>query len=342
MKILFLSPGFYPKSFGGVEKHAFFVARELVKEGNTITVITEADKNIVTEQSGGIKVVSCYFGKKSWFKKFRIWVALWKNKRLLFDSDIIHCHDVFFWYLPFRFLFPQKKVYITFHGYETRFPPSKKAILIRKLSEKLASGNICIGSYIAKWYGTKPNYIIYGGVSAGLSHRVSESQKSGAKMKILFIGRIEQDNGIRTYCDILEELKKRNIHFEFIAIGDGRCRAKFEKYGIVTGFVRQTEKYIQEADIIFASSYLSILESLGQQKLVVSVYENPLKRDYLLTSPFEKYCIMGSDANEISGKIVDYIKHPNSCETFIQSGSLFARKHTWKRVVDIYKKLWNI
>jgi hypothetical protein len=53
---------------------------------------------------------------------------MWNNRDLIKEADIIHCHDVFFWYLPFRFLFPQKKVYIPFHGYEGNNPPNKRKI----------------------------------------------------------------------------------------------------------------------------------------------------------------------------------------------------------------------
>ena len=64
--------------------------------------------------------------------------------------------------LPFRFLCPTKKVYTTFHGYEGNSIPTKKAILMHKISEKLSNGNICIGDFLEKWYGTKATYISYG------------------------------------------------------------------------------------------------------------------------------------------------------------------------------------
>ena len=81
--------------------------------------------------------------------------------------DIIHIHDVFFWYLPLRLLYPRKKVFITFHGYETQFPPSRSAIWQRRLAAKLTSGNICVGDYIGKWYGIKPTLVTYGATDLG-------------------------------------------------------------------------------------------------------------------------------------------------------------------------------
>ena len=88
---------------------------------------------------------------------------MWQNRSLIKEADVIHAHDVYFWYFPFRFLFPFKKSFVTFHGYES-YPIRKKAIMVRKLSEYLANGNIIVGDFIKKWYGTTPNYVIYGGV----------------------------------------------------------------------------------------------------------------------------------------------------------------------------------
>ena len=150
MRIVFLSPRFYPE-IGGVEKHAFEVAKRLSKKGHKIAIITEGNKDERFKMDN-IEVHRFYFGKKSWLKKFIIWQKLFSKRNLLKKADVVHCHDVFFWYLPFRFLYPRKKVYTTFHGYETRFPPSKKAVMVRKLSEELSLGNIIVGDYIKKWY----------------------------------------------------------------------------------------------------------------------------------------------------------------------------------------------
>lgn len=163
MNILFFSRLFYPH-IGGVEKHVYEISKQLIKEGHMITVVTEQyTKDLPSEETyQQIKIYRIPV-KQNRFKKFIVWKWFFQHLPLLKRADIIHCHDVFFWYLPFTF-FLRKKVYTTFHGYETVFPPQQKAILIRKLSEKLSQGNICIGAFIEKWYGTKADIISYGGV----------------------------------------------------------------------------------------------------------------------------------------------------------------------------------
>ena len=168
MTILFFSRLFYPH-IGGVETHVLEVGKRLVKRGHKIIVITEkyqskGESAKVTGEVDGIEIRRIPVERDSGVvplsgtpqndggKKFRIWWWLWQHKDLIKNADIVHCHDVFFWYLPFRFLYFNKPVYTTFHGYETKFPPSKKAIFVRRISEKLSWGNICVGDYIKKWY----------------------------------------------------------------------------------------------------------------------------------------------------------------------------------------------
>ena len=118
MKILFFSRLFYPH-IGGVEKHVLEISRLLIKKGHKVCIITEKYENNLKSQEviEGIDVYRIDIKNKS--KKLSVWSWLFKNVNLIKDADVVHCHDVFFWYLPFRFLFPFKKVYTTFHGYES-------------------------------------------------------------------------------------------------------------------------------------------------------------------------------------------------------------------------------
>ena len=59
-----------------------------------------------------------------------------------------------------------KKVFITFHGWETEYPVRLTAKLQRYLYSKLAVGSIHVGSWISKFYWDKPNFITYGGINS--------------------------------------------------------------------------------------------------------------------------------------------------------------------------------
>jgi phosphatidylinositol N-acetylglucosaminyltransferase subunit A len=106
MKILFLAARFYPQR-GGVENHVYQLSQELIKKGHSVTVITEAPEGEWTYSTHvkGIEVIYTDFGSRGFAKKFRIWWRLWRLRKDVEKADVVHCHDVFFWYLPMRLLY---------------------------------------------------------------------------------------------------------------------------------------------------------------------------------------------------------------------------------------------
>lgn len=356
MKIVFISPAFYP-SIGGVETHVLEVSRELVRRGHSVKVITEQKSSdwqsylSSDNEAGKLKSIeeSTYFvhkkldqidiyyfkfGQPSFLKKFKIWILMLHNLNLFRHADIIHAHDVFIWYLPLRFILFQKKIFTTFHGYEGKFPPEDKAILIRSISNKLSYGSINVGAFIEKWYRTKSDYVTYGGVKEikNLENKIYEKRK---KIKILLVGRLEKDISVQTYADTLKELTKKSVPFTLTVIGDGSFRKLLESYGSVLGFKKNIQKYIKKHDVIFASSYLLILESLQMGKQVLSAYSNPLKHDYLHNSPFEKFITISSSHKELAKVII----RGGNKERQLK-GQRWANTQTWKKVADMYEELW--
>ena len=359
MNILFLTRQFFPH-IGGVETHVWEIATRLIKRGHEVTVVSERDCYEYQSLKRSARMAGINdFGsltrqryrkkseknrKESRKKKWYIWWWLFRNRKLIERSDLIHCHDVFFWYLPFRFLYPRKPVYTTFHGYETRFPPPKKAILIRKLSELLSWRNICVGDYISKWYGTKPIYVTYGGVEIIPinTNTTNKYQSKNKKLKILFIGRLEEDTGLLIYLKTLELLKIKKISFEFEACGDGSLRGEVEQYGMVYGFVKNLDSYINKADLVFSSSYLSILQSLLNKRLVIAAYNNPLKEDYLKMAPFAKWIVIENSPEKLVRKIKYFIRHLEDRMRFVNKAHEWVKDQTWDNVVKLYIRLWKL
>lgn len=343
MKILFLTRLFYPH-IGGVEKHVLEVSKQLIVKGHSVIVITEElpEKKLLRQDGiDSIKIYRIPVGKNNWFKKFRIWRQLWKYRKIIREADIVHCHDVFFWYFPFRLLHPFKKSYITFHGYETYFPPSKRAIFIRKVSEKLANGNICIGEYIKKWYGTKPTFVTYGGVN--LIHN-SESRIQNAKKQdsALFIGRLDRQTGILTYVEAIEILKKKMPKFDFCIIGDGKLRGKIDKKIKILRPLKNASEYFQKYNFVFVSGYLSILEAMAAKRLVFAAYDNPLKEDSLRITPFSKYIVIANSPSDLISKIFFYLDHLKEKEKLVKSAYGWVRDHSWEQIASTYLKLWKV
>ena len=348
MNILFFTRLFYPH-IGGVEKHVLELSKNLIAKGHKVTIITEdlstADIPIYLQSKKiplheiykGISIYRIYVGENNWFKKFRIWRELFKLKKLIDSAKIVHCHDVFFWYLPFRFLFPFKKVYITFHGYEN-YPLKSSQIIMHKIAELLSRGNICIGHFMKKWYGTKANYISYGGVNAfDIKNQKSNIKNNSA----VFIGRLDEQTGIKTYIKAVKLIRKKIPDFKFEIIGDGKFRKDIEKDFKVQGFKNDPQNYFQQYNFAFVSRYLSILEAMIVKRFVFAVYDNPLKKDYLEMTPFSKFISISNSASDLVSKISFYLKNPKEKERMVENAYSWAKKQTWDEIVNIYLKLWR-
>ena len=240
MKVLFLTRRFWPE-IGGVEKHVLEVSKRLVEMGHEmgyeVVVIAENAKGfirplLVTVPSTSEECIRtpprCFeihripVGSNEKLKKFQIWWWLWENRQLIKQADIVHAHDIGFWYWPFRFLYPEKPFFITFHGWEGEFPIPLKNKIVRKISEKIAWGNICVGDYLKKWYGTKADFITYGGVDN--SPRRSPFDKLRATIRgvfpIVFIGRLEKDTGLPIYLGAMESFKVSKFQSGFFGRRD--------------------------------------------------------------------------------------------------------------------------
>ena len=254
MKILFISRLYHPH-LGGVEKHVREVSKELIKKGHRLTVLTEKyDRNLKNEETvDKVKIVRFSYPQIKLFGLLSIWKYIFQNRKIIVNADIVHCHDVFIWYLPFRLLYPKKKVYVTFHGWEGIWPIPWKNIMIRRLSAKLSKGLITVAKGTAKHYGIKSDKIIYGATSK-ISNIDYRNKKD--KHKIVFVGRLNKDNGILSFFEWLRKHKKYNVDF----VGDGDLKDQCKKYGVVHGYTDSTP-FMKEAAICVPGGYLSFIEA---------------------------------------------------------------------------------
>ena len=360
MTILFFARRFYPL-IGGVEKHVLEISKILVSKGHKVIVISETppgshstayqSDSSSARPAGKLKNLESYNinpGKDDWFKKFRIWRQLWKHRDLIRSANVVHCHDVFFWYLPFRFLFPSKKVYTTFHGYEGNNIPNKNAIFMHKVSEKLSNGNICIGEFLKKWYGTKPTFITYGAVNINNQEAEIRKQKSKKNM-IVFVGRLEEETGIMEYLKAFEIIVKKYPSLKLEVLGDGSLMKEAETFVSKNklnvkfhGFVENTAEFVERATFVFVSRYLGVLESLMSKKYVLAVYNNEIKKDYLEMSSFANFISISKDSDGIKDELDKYLSNEKLKNFKIKKGYEWVKDKTWENMVNLYLKLWNL
>lgn len=159
-------------------------------------------------------------------------------------------------------------------------------------------------------------------------------------MKIAFIGRLEKDTGILIYTKVIELLEKKRGSIEFNIYGDGSLKNNIST-GNYKGVTKDVDSVIQSHDIIFVSSYLSILDSINHQKLVVSVYDNPLKKDYLSMAPFKDWIIIGETPEEILEKLERVLSNKTQMDEMIKQGKKWVDTQSWEYLTNQYLALWK-
>jgi len=332
MKVLMLTRLFYPH-VGGVEKHVLRITQELIKKGFNITIITERYKQELkqNEKVSKAKVIRIDYPKIKLIGLLVIWIELIKKYKLIKEADIVHINDVFIWYLPLRFFFPRKKVYMTFHGWEGEYPISTISIIQKKIANILTNGSICIGAYIEKYFGIKCNQISYGACDKTV---VSNENKTG----LVFIGRLENDTGLSIFLEAVRDLNLKKVIF----IGDGELRNKCAKYGEVKGFVKNAIKYVSKTKIVYASGYLTILEALSEGCMVIAAYDNPLKENYLKDAPFSKSIFITDKSDKLASYISKILKSKEKKQYKDSKVQDWLKKQTWDKLANDYIKLWNV
>ncbi len=336
LKIVFLSPSFFP-SIGGVERHLFHISCLLAKH-HSVTVVTQKKSDDEKDQEiiEGIQVFRIPPSSTS-SQKITVWKWLITHFWLLQQANIIHIHDVFFWILPLYPFVINKKIYITFHGYEAPGPLTKKQIFWHQLAAKLTAGNICVGKFHQKWYGVTPTLITYGATEQITTAKNIDHHSQ----KALFVGRLDDDTGIESYIKALNLIDKRH-EISLDVFGDGPLRQKLQEmvleqqlHVMFHGWTAKEKIHFENYHLLFSSQYLSILDGLAADLHVVAFVDTPIKKDYLTLTPFAPWISVVYSVKEIALQLItSFVQQEKAVE--------WAHAQTWESITAQYLQLWGI
>jgi glycosyltransferase involved in cell wall biosynthesis len=334
--IVHITPRFDP-DLGGVETHV----KELIK---AFTKISPDSRQVVLTARASVKnkKASSHFEiyRLSTSSKLRVWKSIWKHKKLLFKADVIHVHDVGWWLAPFWLLF-LNKIWMTFHGWETKWPIPVRNKLQRWVWSKLSRGTVHIGSWIQDYYFDKPSKVLFGAPTISCQSVAKwQRKKSAAPWQFVFVGRLSVDNAVPLYILLINYLRGKEVDAEITWVGDGPLKAECQKLGKVVGLVTQPEKYIENADLVFAASYLSILNAQAVGKIVVAMYQNELKKKYLRALPTSDALLISNEPAIVGKEILQLIDNPTRAEALLEKRALLS-KMTWQAVAQEYLDLWT-
>jgi glycosyltransferase involved in cell wall biosynthesis len=329
-EIVFLTRLFRPH-IGGVEKHVEVLSQYLSTKGYKITIITENYNILLPSQEfyKGINIYRISYPKIKIVGLLMLWIKLLKFYPMLLRAHVIHVHDVFIWLFPFKLIFPNRKIYLTIHGWEGTYPIPYRNILIKRLSTFLSKKVIIIGDYISSVYGIK-----YDDISFGFVDTVANKCKK-IKKQIVFLGRLEDDTGLQILLDVAPSLLDNE--YSIIFCGDGSYRSECEKYGRVLGF-SNPKRFLLNSEYCFASGYLSILEAFSYRCKVIVGYSNPLKERCYKDTPFSKWLLIVSREMIESKNIISLIKNK---DWNVKDSFFWTSRQTIDQLSKKYLLLWQ-
>lgn len=370
MKILIVSHCFHP-FVGGLEEVAFQQAKNLVKNGHEVHVITSnIGNNEKLKKVEGLHGIKVYRVSATDFlyKNFDVPqpifnpLELYKSlKEHIKGADVVHVHDRFYMSSIFATKISKsfnKPIILTIHVGKIDYDTRMRRVLF-EINEKIASyvvGNasriISIGDeiseYICKKF-KKGSTVIQNAVDTNFF----SLKRSNYGFIALFVGRFTYKKGIDIIVDVAKKLNKEKINF--ICIGDGPKLPEIEKKIreeniqniTLTGTLsdkKELRQYYRNASVLIfpsrkgeASSPLVILEALASGLPVI--VRNTGGHATIIEDGKTGFIVENVD------EIADKIKFLEKNEDILEKMSLNARKYSkefsWSKNVQKLISVYN-
>ena len=341
-----LSPFYLPR-VGGVERHVAGLSAAPTRRGHAVEIVTahHAPGLETGEVVDGIAVRRFHPSPLPLMGPLVTGLRLLPLAGLLRGADVLHCHDypTFRWILLWRLLLPRKRIAITFHGWEGHAPPKRSALWNRRLAARLTRGNLCVGSFIEKWYGTRATDVTYGAVS-------TEAEGPGIPSDVLLLSRIEPDVPVSAYLEGFAALKATGGgQRDVVVVGGGslldEMKRRAESLGVpirIVGAVADAQPYLRGTRVVVANGFLAILEAVSYGKPVFAIYTDPIMEDRLRLFPHaESFIHAFSDPGAFGAALADNLARSEADRGIPGEAVAWARAQTWDRLADQYEEIWS-
>lgn len=347
MRITFFVHRYWP-SVGGVEKYVHELARALLALGHEVSVVAGATQERLPDHSVFEGVSVHRFPALRSPLRCRLW--LWRNYRLFTQADVIHVSNTHMLEYLWRMMWPaldRRKVFLTRHGMSYRYPVPESEMQRAVQSLRHCAGVAHDGAFIEKWLGVKPDIC----PPQGIFPRAADlpAQPALPPNSAVFIGRLEEDSGIRIYLDGVRLLQGRpGEAFTLHVYGDGplgcalRAQAQRDRLKVIFhGRVADAQRHLVDGCFAFLDGRMAIQEAFARRRLVVAAYATPLKKDYVGGEYFSPYLVPVGSGAELADRVNYYTAHPDELRGLTERAYAFACTLSWERTAGEYLNLWR-
>ncbi len=350
MKIALVGP-YYPDA-GGVQIYMTYLARELMKMGNEVTVISYANASPqLGEKVKRAPRIAIHGVKGLTFVLY----STYSLAREQFDVASTH-YALTSGLAGFFASFTGKKYVVTFHGSDLRLSKT-----LSRLAASRSSANISVSSWIKEELnslGINANRVIPGGVDPNIFRDLPSREE--AKEMLGLDGHVVLSVGTFTHAKgfdmipIIASIVNKEISVKFILVGDGPLLSELRREVSLLGLdnkirfvgkkpLHETALYYRAADsLLHPARYegygLVALESLAAGTPVIATNTGGL-RD-VVRDRIDGFLVQ-RDPYEFASKILILLENKDIRNEMGEKGRKRALKRTWRHVAEEYMELFN-
>ena len=373
MKICMLGWEFPPKISGGLARHCYALAKELVLLGNEVYITIPRKNAPLQNEVDGIKIVKVdyKFEKKTYADEVNTIIYKYSNnvfktvKNLGVKFDIVHAHD----WMTFPAAVELKKLSkkpLVVHVHATEFDRNGgnfgNPIVheIENFGVENADIVIAVSNFtkniILKNYNANPEnvFVVHNAVDF-TDYDVQEDFYIKKEDRIvLFLGRITLQKGPDYFVEAAKLVSERIPNVKFVVVGSGDMQGQMIKrvieLGLInkflfSGFLRgkDVDRAYKMADVYVMPSVsepfgITPLEAMRNSTPVIISKQSGV-------SEVVKHCLKVDfwDVNELANKIIAVLKYRALHNELKTHGALEVKKFSWNepasKCIKIYKSL---
>lgn len=371
--------GLYPLDIGGPAPVAYFLAKELNRNGIDVMMFIRADseKNLKFKNTEEIKElkrteiipIDVTYNAKTFLNiQSLIYKVLEANKRF---KEILKDVDVIFYNSPpvdvvlcFPFISKQssKKQVFALHGglfYESKNLVGK---LLMQLQKNWFDKVVAVSAFsrdIALKFGFSRDKIEI--ISNGIDLdpiRAAEPFNLLGCPKILHVGRLAQIKGVDTLLKAFSIIIKNFPEAHLYLVGDGPERSNLEKLSDSLGIMGNTHfegfippgkdvfRYYKSCDLFVMPSHketfgITLLEAMASKIPVIVADIDGGPRE-LIKNGENGFLFPVGDYKILAEKIIEVFENKNLMEKFVSENySLIEDRYTWRKIILKYMALFK-
>jgi glycosyltransferase involved in cell wall biosynthesis len=274
---------YFPPEVGGLESHAFYLCKELVRLGDQVTMVTSRSKPEAParEVMAGVQVLRTWFPGKTpagWIAHTMASIPTYLP--LARSADVLHA-QTFASALPGmiakrRFGKPLVLTLHTSHFLRLAKKPLWQPILRRIIAsaDHLLAASVEIRDVALSLYAHPQAEALTNGVDTELFRRVAPSLPASSRTRLIVPRRLYQKNGVE-YLVRAMPLIRQDIDAEALLVGDGPERARLEALAAELG-VREQVHFLgarPNADMpgLYAAADVAVFPSLMEATSVAAL-----------------------------------------------------------------------